>query len=96
MIPNSFQLGAHTITVQKNARTKDAYGLWHEQKKLIQLAKPRADWSEHFALQVFWHEACHAILEYMGRGDLSQQEHFVDGLSEALTQLQLSSSTDAN
>ena len=89
MIPDSFQLGAHTIKVQRDAKMKDAYGLWYEQKKLIKLAKSKPDWSEHFALQVFWHEACHAILEHIGRGDLSQDEHFVDGLSEALTQLAL-------
>ena len=89
MIPNSFQLGAHVIKVQKDAKMKDAYGEWYEQKKLIKLAKSKQDWSEHFALQVFWHEACHAILEHIGRGDLSQDEHFVDGLSEALTQLAL-------
>ena len=89
-IPHSFHLGAHEIKVQHVPRLKDAYGMWHEQKKLIQLVKPKPDWSDNFALQVFWHEAVHAMLEHMGRGDLSEQEHFVDGLSEALTQIHLS------
>ena len=86
MIPDTFQLGAHKIKVQKDVRMRGAYGMWHEQKKLIQLAKPKKDWSEHFALQVFIHELTHAMLEQIGRGDLSQDENFVDGLSESLTQ----------
>lgn len=88
-IPDSFCLGAHKVTVQKGVRLKDAYGMWHDQKKLIQLAKPKADWGEHFALMVFFHELTHAMLEHMGRGDLSEQEHFVDGLSECLTQFHM-------
>ena len=88
-IPDSFKLGAHTIKVEKGARLKDAHGQWHDHKKLIQLAKPKADWGEHFALMVFFHELTHAMLEHMGRGDLSQEEHFVDGLSECLTQFYL-------
>jgi biotin carboxylase len=88
-IPDSFQLGAHTVKVQKDARLKDAYGQWHDHKKLIQLRKPSADWGEHFALMVFFHELTHAMLEHMGRGDLSEQENFVDGLSECLTQFHM-------
>ena len=88
-IPDSFCLGAHRVNVQKNVRLKDAHGMWHDEKKLIQLAKPKADWGENFALMVFFHELTHAMLEYMGRADLSAQEHFVDGLAECLTQFHM-------
>ncbi len=85
-IPSSFKLGAHTVKVKLGARLKDCYGQWHEDKKLIELVKPKPDWGEHFAAMVFHHELVHAMLEHMGRGDLSEQEHFVDGLAECLTQ----------
>lgn len=85
-IPISFVLGAHTIKVLSNRRMKDCYGEWFTYKKEIHLAKPKKDWSEFFAFQVFVHEAVHAGLETMGRNDLSENEAFVDGLSEIITQ----------
>jgi hypothetical protein len=90
-IPYEFNLGAHKITVRKNLRLKDCYGEWFTYKKEIQLARPKKDWSEFFAFQVFVHEAVHAVLETMGRQDLSENEAFVDGLSEAITQVILTS-----
>lgn len=90
-IPDGFQLGAHKITVRKNLRMKNCYGEWFTHKKEIHLARPKKDWSEFFAFQVFIHEAVHAVLETMGRQDLSENEAFVDGLSEAITQVLLTS-----
>lgn len=93
-IPCEFQVGAHTVKVLKNKRLVDAYGEWFTYKKEIHLAKPKKDWSEFFAFQVFVHEVVHAVLETMGRQDLSENEAFVDGLSEAITQVILTSKFD--
>lgn len=86
-IPDEFQVGVHTVKVLKNRRLKDAYGLWYTAQKEVQLARPKKDWSKFFSFQVFVHEAVHAVLETMGRQDLSENEAFVDGLSEAITQV---------
>lgn len=93
-IPREFQVGAHTVKVLKNKRLTDAYGMWYTAQKEIHLAKPKKDWSEFFAFQVFVHEVVHALLETMGRQDLSDNEAFVDGLSEAITQVILTSKFD--
>jgi hypothetical protein len=86
-IPDRFKLGAHTISVIKNQRLKDAVGMWYEDRKHIRLAKPKGAWGENYALQVFWHEAAHAITDTMGRHDLSEDEAFIDALAEYIVQL---------
>ncbi len=37
--------------------------------------------------QTIWHEAVHGILEFIGRGDLSEDEGFVNNMALALNQL---------
>lgn len=96
LIPDSFQIGVHTVKVLKNKRLKDCYGEWFTQRKEILLARPQKDWSEFFLFQAFVHEAVHAVLETMGRQDLSENEAFVDGLSEAITQVILTSKFKPN
>ena len=86
-IPTQFKLGVHTITVKKGVRLKDAHGEWRQEEKMICLAKPRKEWSEHFYAQVFAHEVAHCVLDHMGRPDLSENEGFVDGISKAVLQI---------
>lgn len=88
-IPARFSIGVHTIKVRKNVRLKDAHGEWRQEEKTICLAKPKKEWSEHFYAQVFAHEVAHCILDHMGRPDLSENEGFVDGVSEAVLQMML-------
>lgn len=87
-IPDSFQLGAHTITVLKNVKLADGtYGEWFEATKTIKLRPIKKAWGPHFADQVFLHEVAHAVLEFIGRKELSEDEGFVDSISEAVLQI---------
>ena len=90
-IPNSFQLGAHKISVLKDVPLKEAWGEWNNETKTIRLRKPSKRNPESFYYQTFMHELAHAVLDTMGREELSKDEGFVDALSEYLAQAILSS-----
>lgn len=90
-IPDSFQLGAHTISVLKNVPLKEAWGEWNNETKIIRLRKPSRRNPESFYYQTFMHEVVHAVLDTMGREELSKDEGLVDALSEYLAQAILSS-----
>lgn len=90
-IPDSFQLGAHTISVVKNVPLKEAWGEWNNETKTIRLRKPSRRNPESFYYQTFMHEVVHAVLDTMGREELSKDEGLVDAFSEYLAQAVLSS-----
>ena len=90
-IPDSFQLGAHTISVVKNVPLKEAWGEWNNETKTIRLRKPSRRNPESFYYQTFMHEVVHAVLDTMGREELSKDEGLVDAFSEYLAQAILSS-----
>ena len=90
-IPDSFQLGAHTISVVKNVPLKEAWGEWNNETKTIRLRKPSRRNPNSFYYQTFMHEVVHAVLDTMGREELSKDEGLVDGLSEYLAQAIISS-----
>jgi Zn-dependent peptidase ImmA (M78 family) len=90
-IPTSFQLGAHLIKVQKDVPLKEAWGEWNNERKLLRLRKKSKQNPESFYYQTFTHELVHAILDTMGREELSRDEGFVDAFSEYLAQAFLTS-----
>ena len=91
LIPDKFQLGAHTISVAKNVPLKEAWGEWNNETKAIRLRKPSKRNPDSFYHQTFIHELVHAVLDTMGKEELSKDEPFVDGLSEMITQAILTS-----
>lgn len=86
-IPKKFNLGSHVVHVHKNVQLKEAWGEWNNERKVIRLRKPSKNNPTTFYYQTFLHEIVHAVLDTMGREELSRDESFVDGLSEALTQV---------
>lgn len=90
-IPDKFQLGAHTILVSKNVPLKEAWGEWNNETKNLRLRKPSKRNPDTFYYQTFVHELVHAILDTMGREELSRDAGFVDAFSEYLAQAFLTS-----
>lgn len=86
-IPARFNLGSHIVAVQQNVPLKEAWGEWNNERKMIRLRKPSKNNPDSFYYQTFMHELVHAVLDTMGREELSRDESFVDGLSETLTQV---------
>lgn len=82
----------HTIRVEQRADLWDmaeAHGRWIDHKQLIEIQEATKEngMTKGFQLQTFWHEAAHAMLEHIGRKDLSEDEQFVDLLGQAIYQL---------
>jgi hypothetical protein len=90
-IPDKFQLGAHTVSVLKDVPLKEAWGEWNNETKTMRLRKPSKRNPDTFYYQTFVHELVHAVLDTMGREELSKDEGFVDAFSEYLAQTILSS-----
>lgn len=87
-IPTKFRVAGHTVTVVRNARLPaDTHGLWENAKKRIRLTKFEPGTAESYKQQVFMHELVHCLCDTIGRADLSENEGFVDAMSEALLQV---------
>lgn len=97
MIPSSFKLLNHTITVIINdevCRQKSAYGLYYSNSKTIYLAdnlyngEEKIPVSENNKRHTFLHECVHAILDIMNEDKLYKNEKFVDVFSGLLHQME--------
>lgn len=86
MIPKTFQLMGHTITVrvvaEKDWTDDDAVGLWNPQNLLIQI---RGGMPDQRTQQAFCHELVHAILCHFSH-PLNTDEAFVDTFAGLLHQ----------
>ena len=91
LIPDSFELGSHIVQVSKGVPLTNAWGEWHNERKKVRLRKKSRNNPDSFYYQTFVHELVHAILDTMGREELSLDEGFVDAFSEYLTQIILTS-----
>ena len=67
----------------------EAHGRWLNHKHLIELQRPNKEngMTESFLLQTFWHEVMHAILDNIGKPDLSSDEAFVDLMGQMVHQV---------
>jgi predicted SprT family Zn-dependent metalloprotease len=67
----------------------DAHGRWIKHKHLIELQAPNKQngMTNSFLVQVFWHEVVHAILDNIGKEDLSNDEQFVDQVGQLVHQV---------
>lgn len=90
-IPTKFHLGGHVVEVKRDVPLKEAWGEWNNERKVLRLRRPSKNNPESFYYQTFVHELVHAILDTMGREELSNNEGFVDAFSEYLTQAILTS-----
>ena len=92
VVPGKFQLMGHTIRVVMRDDLWDqceAHGRWVKHKHLIELQTPTEQngMTQSFLVQTFWHEVCHAILDNIGKDDLSNDESFVDILGQCIHQV---------
>lgn len=87
-IPRTFELYGRTIRVVTGNLNGAAYAQWEHAKDLITIDP---DATKNHREQAFFHEACHAWLEALGREDLSIDEKFVDGLAGLVHQMLKSS-----
>ena len=87
MIPKSFNLMGHTITVkrvkEKDWSDDDAVGFWNSQNSTISVLDGLGDDKTQ---QIFCHELVHAILSNMAEDDLNNNEKFVDVFGSLLHQ----------
>ena len=87
MIPKSFNLMGHTITVkrvkEKDWSDDDAVGFWNSQNSTISVLDGLGDDKTQ---QIFCHELVHAILSNMAEDDLNNNEKFVDVFGSLLQQ----------
>ena len=88
MIPKSFRLMGHTITVkivsEKDWADDDTVGFWNSQNGTISVL---AGIGDQRTQQIFCHELVHAILHNMGETDLNENEKFVDVFGSLLHQV---------
>ena|SRR5688572_1735757 len=87
MIPKSFKLMGHTVSVKlvpaKDWSDDDTVGFWNSENNTISVI---ADLDETRIQQVFCHELVHAILSNMAEEELNGNEKFVDVFGSLLHQ----------
>ncbi len=64
---------------------RNAYGFTHFDTCIIEIDANIKNADVH--AQTFWHEALHAMLMGIGRPELCADEHFVDTLADAISQV---------
>jgi len=88
MVPRSFRLMGHTITVKVVPESKwaddETVGFWNSQNLSISVL---GGLSETRTQQIFCHELVHAILHEMGESKLNDNEKFVDVFGSLLHQV---------
>lgn len=88
MIPRSFKLMGHTVTVhivpEKDWADDETVGFWNSQNLSISVLGGIGDQRQQ---QIFCHELVHAILHSMGEEKLCSNEKFVDVFGSLLHQV---------
>lgn len=92
VIPKSFNIFGQTIRVKwrKTLLKKEkAWGLWDANSNTIFLQVPGKgiELSKEQLEQTFMHEVLHACLDILNYEQLSENENFIDRLSNALHQV---------
>ena len=88
-IPNKFRVGGvdYEVKIVQHCGTDDDFGLWRPQG-IIEIANQAGGYevSESKKMQTFFHELTHAILFAMGKGELNEDESFVNTFSSFLAE----------
>lgn len=88
--PVRFDLGARTIDIvfdDTGLSVDGAEGDWDPRRGTIRLQSVSDARSEDWVWHTLGHEIAHAVLEHIGREDLSKDEAFVDTLGGAMIQV---------
>ncbi len=83
----SFVIMGHTVKVRYGRVPKEAWAWWRPDEKEIVVSPRIKKMPESHLHHTLCHEVTHAVLDTIGREDLSQDEAFVDLLSNALYQV---------
>lgn len=95
MIPKKFTIGAKTykVSIKEKVDIEGSLvmGAMSPTTKEVEISKNLygEDFDEAEMLQTFNHELVHAILHGMGESDLFNNERFVEGFAQLLTQYEL-------
>ena len=88
-IPKKFKVGGvdYEVLLVEHCGLNDDFGLWRPQG-IIEIANQAGGYevSESKKVQTFLHELTHAILFAMGKGELNEDESFVNTFSSFLTE----------
>ncbi|MBT8450108.1 MAG: hypothetical protein KJO69_10485 [Gammaproteobacteria bacterium] len=85
-IPSKFKLYNHTVKVEDHSlRDAGKYGDWDQDTNTIRLFTNGV--CDDVIIHTYYHELAHAMLDVIGRGDLSGDEPLVDQLGGLLAQL---------
>lgn len=85
----SFIIMGHTVKVRYGRVPKEAWAWWRPDHKEIVLSPRLKKQPDSHVQHTLIHEVVHAVLDTIGREDLSQDEQFVDLLSNAMHQVVL-------
>lgn len=83
MIPRSFELLGHRITVVRETASDDEYACWHPETNTITV---NPNLNEDLAWHSFCHELVHAIFDMLSYEDLTEDEVLVDQFGGLLAQ----------
>ena len=83
----SFVIMGHTIGVKYGRVPRAAWAYWRPDHKEIVLSPRIKKMPQSHIMHTLCHEVTHAMLDTIGREDLSQDEAFVDLLSNAIFQV---------
>ena len=88
-IPKKFRVGGvdHTVKQVEHCGNYDDFGFWRPQG-IIEIANQAGGYkvSESKKKQTFFHELTHSILSAMGKGELNDNESFVNTFSSFLSE----------
>ena len=84
---DSFEIMGHKIKVKYGRVPKEAWAWWRPDQKEIVVSPRIKKMPVSHLHHTLCHEITHALLDTIGREDLSQDEAFVDLLSNAMYQV---------
>ena len=88
-IPNKLKIGGVDYSIKRveHCGMNDDFGLWRPQG-IIEIANQAGGYevSDSKKVQTFLHELTHAILFAMGKGELNEDESFVNTFSSFLNE----------
>ena len=89
MIPQSFQIMGHTVTVKiTDDLPEGADGLWSAGTNEIRICPASKKLSKSNQEQIFWHEVVHCIFDMLSYEEYSKDEKLVDRVAQCLYQTQ--------
>lgn len=75
------------ILVDDLCENQECYGKWRPAQNEILLQTPGPAAKKQVIMQSFWHETVHAILDCLGRTEMSSDEELVEQIGQCIAQV---------